>query len=108
MSVTAFKAMWSPSDFLSGDETLVPHVGLRAKGLKMFIPRKPHNTGIKLYLLADVPGWYVYDIILYNGQRPMLVPNRSCGPYKPFQVSHLHGAVYVCSRPRVTHQYFRS
>ena len=89
--VSAFKTFWTPSDFVSGDETIVPHVGLRAKGLKMFIPRKPHNTGIKLYLLADVHGWYVYDIILYNGTRPMHIPNRSCAPYKPFEVG---GPVY--------------
>ena len=36
-----------------GDESVVPHKGIRAGRLRMFIARKPHPTGIKLYCLAD-------------------------------------------------------
>ena len=32
---------------------MVPHKGIRAGPLRMFIARKPHSTGIKLYCLAD-------------------------------------------------------
>ena len=41
-------AAWTMGGAATGDETLVPHTGLRAGPLKMYIVRKPHNTGIKL------------------------------------------------------------
>ena len=46
-------AAWTMGGAAMGDETLVPHTGLRAGSLKMYIVQKPHNTGIKLYCLAD-------------------------------------------------------
>ena len=42
-----------------GDESVVPHKGMLAGPLKMFIARKPHPTGIKLYCLADATWGYV-------------------------------------------------
>ena len=36
-----------------GDDSVVPHKGMLAGPLKIFIARKPHPTGIKLYCLAD-------------------------------------------------------
>ena len=53
----------------TGDETLVPHTGLRASPLKMYIVRKSHNTGIKLYCLADAGTGYILDVYLYTGSR---------------------------------------
>ena len=35
------------------DTTLMPRTGLQVVTLKMYIVWKPHNTGIKLYCLAD-------------------------------------------------------
>ena len=49
-------AAWTMGGAATGDETLVLHTGLRAIPLKMYIVRKPHNTGIKLYCLADAGG----------------------------------------------------
>ena len=40
----------------------MPHTGLRAGPLKMYIVRKPHNTGIKLYSLADAGTGYIVDV----------------------------------------------
>ena len=34
----------------------------------MFIARKPHSTGIKLYCLADATSGYVVDMYLYTGR----------------------------------------
>ena len=36
-----------------GDEAIVPHTSGRCMGLRQYIARKPHATGIKLYVLAD-------------------------------------------------------
>ena len=49
------------------DETVVPHKGLLAGPLKMFIARKPHPTGIKLYCLVDATWRYVVVMYLYTG-----------------------------------------
>ena len=35
----------------------------------IFIARKPHSTGIKLYCLADATSGYVVDMYLYTGRR---------------------------------------
>ena len=48
---------------------MVPHKGIRAGPLRMFIARKPHSTGIKLYCLADATSGYVVDTYLYTGRR---------------------------------------
>ena len=54
------------------DEFVVPHKGIRAGPLRMFIARKPHSTGIKLYCLADATSGYVVDMYLYTGRRGQL------------------------------------
>ena len=48
---------------------MVPHKGIRAGPLRVFIARKPHSTGIKLYCLADATSGYVVDMYLYTGRR---------------------------------------
>ena len=48
---------------------MVPHKGIRAGPLRMFIARRPHSTGIKLYCLADATSGYVVDMNLYTGRR---------------------------------------
>ena len=44
---------WRLGGVACGDESVVPHKGIRAGPLWMFIARKPLSTGIKLYCLAD-------------------------------------------------------
>ena len=51
----------------TGDDILVPHMGLRAGPLKI-----PHNTGIKLYCLADAMSGYIVDVYFYTGCRGVL------------------------------------
>ena len=44
---------WRLGGAACGYESVVPHKGIRAGPLRMFIARKRHSTGIKLYCLAD-------------------------------------------------------
>ena len=58
---------WCMGGGACGDESVVPHKGMLAGPLKMFIARKPHPTGVKLYCLADATWGYVVDMYLYIG-----------------------------------------
>ena len=59
---------WCMGGAACGDESVVPHKGMLAGPLKMFIARKPHPTGINL-CLADATWGYVVDMYLYTGVR---------------------------------------
>ena len=69
---------WTMGGADTGDETLVPHTGLRAGPLKMYIVRKPQNTGIKLYCLAHAGTGNIVDVYLYTGGRGVL-RRHGCG-----------------------------
>ena len=60
---------WRLGGAACGNESVVPHKCIRAGPLRMFIARKPHSTGIKLYCLADPTSGYVVDMYLYTGTR---------------------------------------
>lgn len=60
---------WEWGCFAAGDEILVPHKGKKAGGMRQFIPRKPHPTGIKLYALCDGTSAYCADVYLYMGKQ---------------------------------------
>ena len=78
-AVSAYWASaWTMGGAATGDETVVPHTGLRAGPLKMYIVRKLHNTGTKLYCLADARTGYIVDVYLYTGRRGVLRRHR-CG-----------------------------
>jgi hypothetical protein len=61
-------ATWECGDVMAGDESIVPHKGKRAGGIRQFIARKPHNTGIKLFCLCDTVAKFVFDVYLYSGR----------------------------------------
>ena len=63
---------WKLGKAATGDETIVPHKGKRAGYLRQFVPRKPHNTGLKLYCLADSVHSYTVDVYLFTGKRGVL------------------------------------
>ena len=63
-----WSAAWEIGGAVCGDEAVVPHSGGRCLGLRQYIARKPHSTGIKLYVLADNGGGYVFDVYLYTGR----------------------------------------
>ena len=60
-------SLWRLGAVASGDETVVPHRKVRAGPLRQFIPRRPHLTGVKLYVLADAVEPYVTNVYLYVG-----------------------------------------
>ena len=59
---------WRLGSAACGDESVVPHKGIRARPLRMFIAHKPHSTGIKLYRLADATSGYMVHMYLYTGR----------------------------------------
>ena len=52
---------WVLGDIICRDESIVPHKGLFL--FRQFIPRKPHTTGVKLYLVCDAQDRYVWHFI---------------------------------------------
>ena len=50
---TTWRNLWVFGATATGTETIVPHKGKRAGPLRQFIPRKPHSTGVKLYVVVD-------------------------------------------------------
>ena len=48
-----WSAAWEIGGAVCGDEAVVPHTGGPCLGLRQYIARKPHSTGIKLFVLAD-------------------------------------------------------
>ena len=62
-------SLWRLGAVARGDQTVVPHKGVRAGPLGQFIPRKPHSTGVKLYVLADAVDPYDTNVYLYVGAR---------------------------------------
>ena len=53
---SVWSAAWDIGGAVCGVEPIVPHTGGRCMGLRQCIARKPHATGIKLYVLADNTG----------------------------------------------------
>ena len=64
-----WSSLWVSGWAAAGDESIVPHKGKRAGPMRQFIPRKPHSTGIKLYVLGDSVHPFITDIFLYAGKR---------------------------------------
>ena len=78
---------WRLGGAACGDESVVPHKGIPAGPLGMFIARKPHSTGIKLYCLADATSGYVVDMYLYMDRRGHLRRfGNSAGNYNAEQI----------------------
>ena len=50
---SVWSAAWHIGGAVCGDEAIVPHTGGRCMGPWQYIARKPHATGIKLYILGD-------------------------------------------------------
>jgi hypothetical protein len=59
---------WQMGPVGAGDEQIVPHKGKRAGPIRQFVPRKPHNTGVKLYALCDSGSAYCVDVYVYFGR----------------------------------------
>ena len=80
-----------------GDEAIAPHKG---KGpMRMYIPRKPNATRLKLYVLADSTVPYVVDMYIYKGKCRLRVPANA----SVVAVSRL-AKLQIIIRPISTHQ----
>ena len=78
-------SLWRLGAVASGDETVVPHKGVRAGPLRQFIPRKPHSTGVKIYVLADAVEPYVTNVYPHVG---------ACGQLR--RASTVQGNINAC------------
>ena len=61
-----------------GNEAVVPHTGSNWHELRQYIARKPHSTGIKVYVLCDNTYGYVFDVYLYTGRRGRIRRTGTC------------------------------
>ena len=73
-----WSAAWRICGAVCGDEAVVPHSGGRCLGPRQYIARKPRSMGIKLYVIADNGGGYVFDVYLYTGRRSKVCRFGSC------------------------------
>ena len=74
----AWAAAWEIGGAVCGDEALVPHAVGGSIGLRQYIARKPHSTGIKFYVLCDNTHGQVLEFYLYTGRRGHLRRYGSC------------------------------
>lgn len=63
----SFQAIWIPSSEMVVDETVVPFYG--AYQHRVYIPLKPHSTGLKFYEFCDSQK-FVYRFWQYKGHQP--------------------------------------
>ena len=94
---------------MCGDESIVPHKGLFL--FRQFIPRKPHTTGVKLYLLCDAQDRYIWHVYLYRGAMPRdnpPPPTTYAGHYTPVEIVQLWHDVAPSNRVLVADTYFGS
>ena len=61
-----------------GNVSRLPHTGLHAGPLQMYIVHKPHTTSINFYCLADDTSGYIVDVYLYTRRRGVL-HQHGCG-----------------------------
>ena len=94
---------------MCGDESIVPHKGLFL--FRQFIPRKPHTTGVKLYLLCDAQDRYIWHVYLYHGAMPRdnpPPPATYAGHYTPVEIVQMWHDVAPKDRVLVADTYFGS
>ena len=88
---------------------MVPHKGIRAGPLRMFIARNPHSSGIKLYCLADATSGYVVDMYLYTGRRGHLRRfGNSAGNFNAQQIMTMWAGLLPCGTILCADSFFGS
>ena len=100
---------WRLGGAACGDESVVPHKGIRAGPLRMLIARKPHSTGIKLYRLADATSGYVVDMYPYTGRHGHLRRfGNSAGNYNGQQIMAMWAGLLPSGTILGAHSFFGS
>ena len=64
--VRAFKSNYTPTQYLSVDESMIAYKG-RLSFLQ-YLPKKPHKWGLKAWVLADAANGYTWGWKLYTGK----------------------------------------
>ena len=62
----SFKAAYTPTQFLSIDESMIAFKGRLA--FIQYLPKKPHKWGMKAWVLADASNGYTWGWKLYSGK----------------------------------------
>ena len=76
--IRQFQAQYSPSRFVSVDETMV---GFRGRfGARQYIPSKPQKYGIKAFTMADSKNGYMLNILVYTGADTLIEADPSYTP----------------------------
>lgn len=68
-----FQAMYTPTQSLSIDESMVGFKGRLA--FLQYMPKKPHKWGMKAWVLADAANGYVWNWKLYTGKEDDSLPS---------------------------------
>ena len=61
------KAMWSPNQQLTVDETMIRYKG-KYSPIRMYMPKKPVKFGMKAWAAADAISKYVWNFQIYCGK----------------------------------------
>ena len=61
-----FKSNYTPSDYVTIDEAMIPFKG--RLGFKQYMKDKPTKWGIKVFTLSDATNGYVYRLQIYTGK----------------------------------------
>ena len=107
----AWTAAWHQGDTACGDETIIPCKSKRAARLRQYVPRKPHNTGLKLYALTDAKVAYVHHVYLYRGVRGLLRNERhpeAVGGFNAAEIVQLWADLIPHNTTLVADTYFGS
>ena len=86
----AWSELWRWGCAAAGDEAIVPHKGKKVGPMRQFIPRKPHSTGINLYVLGDAVYPFVTNVYLYASKKTQVHAGgqRVAGPLTAAEVVH--------------------
>jgi hypothetical protein len=63
-----FKAMWSPNQQLTVDESMVMYKGKYCP-MRQYMPKKPVRFGIKVWAAADAISKYLWNFEVYCGKQ---------------------------------------
>ena len=62
-----FQEMYTPSEFVSVDEAMIPYTG--RKKIKQFMNNKPVKKGIKVWMCCDSTNAYCHKFDVYLGKQ---------------------------------------
>ena len=107
----AWGQVWKFGDAATGDEAIVPTTSKKAKPFRQYIPRKPHSTGLKLYVLSDGGAAFVYHVYFFRGTEGRLhneSATQAVGAFAPPQIVQLWGDLLPVNTMLIADSFFGS